>query len=35
MIGRVSVEEMQSWIVWHLRTDLTQAKLAVHCKWQS
>jgi hypothetical protein len=35
MIGRVSVEERQSWIVRHLRTDLTQAKLAAHCTSQS
>ena len=29
-IGRVSVEEMQNWIVRHLRADLTPAKLAAH-----
>jgi hypothetical protein len=28
MIGRVSAGERQSWIVRHLRTDLTQTKLA-------
>jgi hypothetical protein len=33
--GRISAEEMQSWIVRHLRTGLTQAKLAAHCKSQS
>jgi hypothetical protein len=35
MIGHLSIEEMQNWVVRHLRTDLTPTKFAAHCKSQS